>query len=175
MMIWAPSSGLKKAVTDSVILSRIRTEKQSVLSWWPRMVSLKPAWRAHSLAPIGRINWLVDWKEMGKDSMEQEESKQSRMMSNTSHNTYSTNFDGPLFGHRTLDFDFAAILFQSFNKLSSNSAVMKISSWVRLYKHGWSKIQMSRSKFRKRNRRFLIPVESEQNQSAYKSDTDWMS
>ena len=67
-----------------------------------------------------------------------------------------------------LNSDFAAILFQSFNKLSSNSAVMKISSLVRQYKHGWSKNQMLHSKFRKQNRRFPILVESEQSQSAYR-------
>ena len=193
MMSWAASSGLKKRLQ-----STIRTRKQSVLRWWPRMVSLKPAWRANSLAPIGRINWLVNWKEMEKDRMvhivwnrkfkhwkmssltKKKDSyfsnifkiriqRKSCMMRNKSYNnTYSTYFAKPLFGHPTLKSDFAAILFQSFNKLSSNSAVMKILFWVHQYKHGWSKIQMSRSKFRKQNRRFLILVESEQSQSAYR-------
>ena len=92
-------------------------------------------------------------------------------MSNKSYNnTYLINFAGALvrWPDQFINSDFAAILFQSFNKLSSNSAVMKISSLVRQYKHGWSKNQMLHSKFRKQNRRFLILVESEQSQSAYR-------
>ena len=53
-------------------------------------------------------------------------------------------------------------------KLSSNSAVLKISSRLRQYRHGWNKNQIWHSRFRMQNRRFLIPVESEQNQSSYK-------
>ena len=95
------------------------------------------------------------------------------MSSKSYNNTYSINFTGALVRSLNpfatpLNSDFAAFLFQSFNKLSSNSAVMKISSLVRQYKHGWSKNQMLHSKFRKQNRRFLILVESEQSQSAYR-------